>query len=79
MKKYLFIAALGLSLVSTSCTDFLDTKPYDKITGDQTWTSEELTKSFVYSIYNSVMQKAYGWALMGILTAAVPKAQQKMQ
>lgn len=58
MKKYLFIAALGLSLVSTSCTDFLDTKPYDKITGDQTWTSEELTKSFVYSIYNSVMQKS---------------------
>lgn len=57
MKKYLLIMALGLSSIGTSCTDFLDTKPYDKITGDQTWTSEELTKSFVYSIYSDVMQK----------------------
>lgn len=56
MKKYIFIAAMSLSLVSSSCTDFLDTKPYDKITGEQTWSSEELAKSFVYSIYADVMQ-----------------------
>lgn len=65
MKKYICIAAMGLSLLSSSCTDFLDTKPYDKITGDQTWSSEELAKSFVYSIYKDVMQSdlwlgAYG-------------------
>lgn len=65
MKKYICMAVMGLSLLSSSCTDFLDTKPYDKITGEQTWSSEELTKSFVYSIYGDIMQKnlwlgAYG-------------------
>ena len=55
MKKYICIAAMSLSLLNSSCTDFLDTKPYDKITGEQTWSSEELAKSFVYSIYSDVM------------------------
>lgn len=60
MKKYICIAAMSLSLLNSSCTDFLDTKPYDKITGEQTWSSEELAKSFVYSIYSDVMQKVCG-------------------
>ena len=58
MKKYICIAAMSLSLLNSSCNDFLDTKPYDKITGEQTWSSEELAKSFVYSIYSDVMQKS---------------------
>lgn len=58
MKKYIYMTMLGLALMGgTSCTDFLDTKPYDKITSDDTWKSEELTKAFVYSIYADVMQR----------------------
>ena len=57
MNKYLYLALIGLStLGGTSCSDFLDTKPYDKITGEDTWSNEELTKSFVYSIYSDVLQ-----------------------
>lgn len=58
MKKYLYMAILGVTLLGeTSCVDFLDTKPYDKITSDDTWNSEELTKSFIYSLYADVMYK----------------------
>lgn len=56
MKKQVYILAMGLLLLGSSCTDFLDTKPYDKITGEQTWKKEELAKSFVYSIYSDVLQ-----------------------
>lgn len=56
MKKQLCALAMSLSLLGSSCTDFLDTKPFDKITGEQTWTNEELAKSFVYSIYSDVLQ-----------------------
>lgn len=66
MKK-LYIYAIISCLVSmgTSCSDFLDTRPYDKIVGDDTWSSETLAESFVYSIYSDVLQKnlwlgAYG-------------------
>lgn len=45
--------AFALSL--TSCADFLDTKPYDKITGEQTWASSDLTLGYVYQIYNDVL------------------------
>ena len=58
MKKlYIYAAALCLSLAGTSCSDFLDTRPYDKIIGDDTWSSENLAQSFVYSIYADVLQK----------------------
>ena len=58
MKKYIYMTMLGLALIGkTSCTDFLDTQPYDKITSDDTWKSEELTKAFVYSLYADVMQR----------------------
>ena len=57
MKKYIYIIAVLFSLSATSCSDFLDTKPYDKITGDQTWSSEELAKSFIYSLYADVLRE----------------------
>lgn len=66
MKKYLYAALLGIAtLGATSCSDFLDTKPYDKITSDDTWNNEELTKSYIYSLYSDVLQQnlwlgAYG-------------------
>ena len=59
MKRiYIGLVVLGLALTNTSCSDFLDTRPYDKIIGDDTWTSETLAESFVYSIYSSVLQKS---------------------
>lgn len=44
MKKILYtgIVSLCLAFTTTSCSDFLDTRPYDKIIGDDTWTSETL-------------------------------------
>lgn len=58
MKKYIGITVMFFSLLSTSCSDFLDTKPYDKITGEQTWASKELTQSFIYQIYADVLGDA---------------------
>lgn len=43
-----------LSMVVTSCKDLLDTQPYDKITGDQTWSSENLSTAFIYQLYADV-------------------------
>ncbi len=57
MKKiYIYAAALCASLMGTSCSDFLDTTPYDKIIGDNVWTSETLAESFVYSLYSDILQ-----------------------
>lgn len=55
MKRYIFSAILISLLSMTSCTDFLDTKPYDKITSDKTWASENLATGFVYQIYADVL------------------------
>ena len=56
MKKKAFIF-VGLIAFLASCTDFLDTQPYNKITGNDTWSSEQLTESFLYSLYSSVLQQ----------------------
>lgn len=58
MKKIFTIAVAALLTLggTTSCTDFLDTHPFDKITGDDTWSSDKLTEAYVYSLYASVMQ-----------------------
>ncbi len=55
MKKNIFIVTVLLSMFMVSCSDFLDTKPYDKITGDQTWSSDNLTTGFIYQIYADVL------------------------
>ncbi len=56
MKHYKLIWVLGImSLCLTSCKKFLDTKPYDKITGEQTWASPDLTTAFIYQIYADVL------------------------
>lgn len=57
MKKQILLVAMFLSLLHTSCSDFLDTKPYDKITGEQTWTSEKLSAAFIYQLYADIMGK----------------------
>lgn len=56
MKNYISIGILALLLIGTaSCKKFLDTQPYDKITGAQTWSSENLTTSYIYQIYADVL------------------------
>lgn len=56
MKHYKSILILALVvLMGSSCKKFLETKPYDKITGEQTWTSENLTTAFIYQIYADVL------------------------
>lgn len=56
MKRNILIGMLGLmTLGAVSCKDHLNTYPYDKITGDQTWGSENLTTAFVYQLYADVL------------------------
>lgn len=57
MKKQILLVTMFLSLLNISCTDFLETKPYDKITGEQTWVSEKLSMSFIYQIYADVLSE----------------------
>ena len=65
MKKKGYIILISLLTLLSSCTDFLDTKPYDKITGNDIWSNEQLVQSYLYSIYSDVLQSnmwmgAYG-------------------
>lgn len=65
MKKKGYIILISLLTLLSSCTDFLDTKPYDKITGGDIWSNEQLVESYLYSIYSDVLKSnmwmgAYG-------------------
>lgn len=56
MKKRLIIGMLSMSVMFfSSCKKFLETTPYDKITGEQTWSSENLTTAYIYQIYADVL------------------------
>lgn len=56
MKRYKSIYILAMmAFTISSCKKFLDTKPYDKITGEQTWSSENLTTAFVYQLYADIL------------------------
>ncbi|HMP31338.1 MAG TPA: RagB/SusD family nutrient uptake outer membrane protein, partial [Saprospiraceae bacterium] len=55
MKKYFFYMLLmvGISTIPMSCnTDFLDTKPLDRISSDATWKDAALSQAFIYNIYS---------------------------
>lgn len=54
MKKNIFFL-ICLSFLISSCKHYLDTEPYDKITGEQTWSSENLTSAFIYQLYADVL------------------------
>jgi len=56
MKKRLIIGMLGITLAFfSSCKKFLETTPYDKITAEQTWNSENLTTAYIYQVYADVL------------------------
>lgn len=51
-----YVLALIMAAGTAGCSDaFLDTKPYDKIIGDQTWSNQQLADAYVTSIYSSVL------------------------
>lgn len=55
MKKNIIIGFISmLSICLISCKKFLATEPYDKITGNQTWSSENLTTAYIYQVYADV-------------------------
>ena len=44
---------VGISTIPMSCnTDFLDTKPLDRISSDATWKDAALSQAFIYNIYS---------------------------
>ena len=49
-KKYIFIGAA--SLLSASCSDFLDTTPLDALTPSTTWQTENDAQKFAIGCYN---------------------------
>ncbi|QJW89737.1 RagB/SusD family nutrient uptake outer membrane protein [Spirosoma taeanense] len=57
MKKYIKFLSLGLAigLATAGCnSDFLDTKPLDKVSGDAVWSDAALAESFVTGVYNGL-------------------------
>lgn len=55
-KNLSYVLAILIGAGITGCSDdFLDTKPYDKIIGDQTWSNQQLADAFVTSLYSSVL------------------------
>ncbi len=56
IKNNIIITISGLLIMSSmSCKKILDTQPYDKITGQQTWSSDNLTTAYIYQVYADVL------------------------
>ncbi|NLI35276.1 MAG: RagB/SusD family nutrient uptake outer membrane protein [Bacteroidales bacterium] len=54
MKKYIYIQlCLIFSLLCTSCNDFLDRKPLDKMTEDDVFNDDALLAAYVNACYNA--------------------------
>ena len=52
--RYIFGCALGLTLVATSCNDFLTEKPKGKLTPDNYFSSQDELNMGVYALYSKV-------------------------
>ena len=55
MKRTLIYILAGVSLLNTSCSDFLDTIPYDSLSPSTTWQTEADAEKFLIGCYD-------GWA-----------------
>ena len=55
MKRLLVYMLAGMSLVGTSCSDFLDTVPHDALSPSTTWQTEADAEKFLIGCYD-------GWA-----------------
>lgn len=66
MKKIFNIVAVAAALgVMTSCTDILDTAPYDKLSSGTMWTTEESVDQGVIGVYYSLQRPFSGSGFIG--------------
>lgn len=54
MKRLSIYLLAGVALLSTSCSDFLDTAPHDALSPSTTWKTENDAESFVVGCYNGL-------------------------
>lgn len=55
MKRLSIYVLAGVAMMSTSCSDFLDTAPYDALSPATTWKTEADAESFVVGCYNGLL------------------------
>lgn len=62
MKKNIYIVIMGISLafVNTGCFDLLDTTPYDALSTESMWQSEDAVDQGVAGIYSALWNQAPG-------------------
>ncbi|QIP11769.1 RagB/SusD family nutrient uptake outer membrane protein [Spirosoma aureum] len=53
LKCLSFSLVVGVTMVACN-SDFLDTKPLDKVSGDAVWTDQALSEAFVTDVYNGL-------------------------
>lgn len=53
MKRLSLYISMGLIAILTSCSDFLDTNPYDALSPATTWKTEQDADKFVIGVYNN--------------------------
>lgn len=62
MKKHIYIWILGVVLMASSCTDFLEKYPLDQMTNDNFWTTEANVEMYAWDFYpNSFPTYGSGW------------------
>ena len=54
MKRLSIYLLAGVALLSTACSDFLDTAPHDALSPSTTWKTENDAESFVVGCYNGL-------------------------
>ncbi|MBC7570831.1 MAG: RagB/SusD family nutrient uptake outer membrane protein [Spirosoma sp.] len=52
-KTLAFVLLIGMTMAACN-TDFLDTKPLDKVSGDAVWSDRALSEAFVTDVYNGI-------------------------
>lgn len=55
MKRLSIYMLAGVAMMSASCSDFLDTAPYDALSPATTWKTEADAESFVVGCYNGLL------------------------
>lgn len=59
LKSYIIIGVAAM--VATSCSDFLNTAPYDALSPSTTWQTEEDAQKFLVGCYGGDNDKVPGW------------------
>jgi starch-binding outer membrane protein, SusD/RagB family len=71
--KHLFIAAITILLFGlTSCSDYLDTVPGDKLDDNALWSNPSLVEGYVYHIYQGIPYPYQWYMSASLVDEAVP-------